>query len=73
MSAQNPFAKSIEGRVYNEKGDVAATHVLNTTQKSATITDVNGFFTISASLNDTLVISAIQFKKKTIVITQSVL
>lgn len=73
LSAQNPFTKSIEGRVYNEKGDVAATHVLNITQKSATITDLNGFFTISAALNDTLVISAVQFKKKTIVVTASVL
>jgi len=65
--------KKIEGRVYSKDGDVAATHVMNMTKKSATITDVNGYFTITAQLNDTLVFSAVQFKKKTMVVTKSVL
>ncbi len=73
LSAQTLFTKQIEGRVYSESGDVAATHVLNITYDKASITDLNGFFSITANLNDTLVFSAIQFKKKTMVVTQNVL
>ena len=73
LSAQTLFTKQIEGKVYSESGDVAATHVLNITSDKASITDIDGFFSITAKLNDTLVFSAIQFKKKTMVVTQSVL
>ncbi|MGB5497725.1 MAG: hypothetical protein WBM77_02215 [Maribacter sp.] len=73
LSAQTLFYKQIEGRVYSEGGDVAATHVLNITSDKASITDLNGFFSITAKLNDTLVFSAIQFKRKTMVVTNSVI
>lgn len=59
--------------MYSTDGDVAATHVLNTTTKKATITDIDGFFTIQASLNDTLVFSAIQYKKKELIVTAAIL
>ncbi len=52
---------------------MAATHVLNTTTKRATITDLDGFFSIEANLNDTLVFSAVQYKKKELIITAEVL
>ena len=71
--AQSLFFKNIKGRVYSKDGDVAATHVKNVTTQRAAITDINGFFTISAKLNDTLLFSAVQFKKKQIVITTEVL
>lgn len=71
--AQSFFSKKIEGRVYSKDGDVAATHVQNITTQRATITDISGFFAIPASLNDTLVFSAVQFKKKQIVITTEIL
>lgn len=73
LCAQSLFTKQIEGRVYSKSGDVAATHVLNISADKASITDLNGFFSITASLSDTLVFSAIQFKKKTMIVTQSVL
>ncbi len=73
LAAQTFFSKALEGRVYGTNGDVAATHVLNTTTNKATITDVDGFFNIQASLNDTLVFSAIQFKKKEIVVSASIM
>ncbi len=40
LSAQTLFTKQIEGRVYSESGDVAATHVLNITSDKASITDL---------------------------------
>lgn len=57
----------LEGRVTSDDGDVSATRVLNITKSRATITDNNGFFTIRVGLNDTLVFSATQFKKKKVV------
>ncbi len=64
---------SLNGRVYSESGDVSATHVLNTSTNRATITDADGFFDIDVRLNDTLVFSAVQYKKKEIVVTASIL
>ncbi len=72
-SAQTFFSKKLQGKVYSTDGDVAATHVLNTTTKKATITDLDGFFSIQANLNDTLVFSAVQYKKKELIITAVIL
>lgn len=47
--------------------------MLNTTTRKATITDINGFFSITASLNDTLVFSAVQYKKKELTVTLDIL
>ncbi|WP_149277385.1 carboxypeptidase-like regulatory domain-containing protein [Pareuzebyella sediminis] len=73
VRSQDFFSDKLQGRVYSADGDVAATHVLNTTTQRATITDSNGFFEISAKLNDTLVFSAVQYKRKEIVVTISIL
>tara|TARA_R110002051_G_scaffold43769_1_gene89321 strand:+ start:7162 stop:7935 length:774 start_codon:yes stop_codon:yes gene_type:complete len=71
--AQIGESKNLEGKVYSDDGDVAATHVLNLTTKRATITDVNGFFTISVNMLDTLEFSAIQYKKKIVVVSTAIL
>ncbi|SIS94981.1 CarboxypepD_reg-like domain-containing protein [Zobellia uliginosa] len=66
-------SETLEGRVYSDNNDVSGTHVLNTTTNRATITDANGFFDIVVRLNDTLVFSAVQYKRKEIVVSESVL
>lgn len=71
--AQGVTEKKMEGKVYSKDGDVAATHVLNVSSRKAVITDIDGFFAINVSLNDTLVFSAVQFKKKQVVITAEML
>ncbi len=73
VRSQDFFSDKLEGRVYSEDDDVAATHVLNMTTQRATITDISGFFSIPVSLNDTLVFSAVQYKRKEIVVTLSML
>ncbi|SDM91175.1 carboxypeptidase-like regulatory domain-containing protein [Kriegella aquimaris] len=73
VEAQTLFTNQLEGRVYSKDGDVAATHVLNTTSKKAAITDINGFFSITAHLSDTLVFSAVQYKRRSIVVTSEIL
>lgn len=72
ITAQD-FSKTLEGKVYSKDGDVAATHVLNTTTKKAAITDINGYFTIVVRLNDTLVFSAVQYERKEIVVHAAIL
>ncbi len=71
--AQNPFSKEINGVVVSKNKDVAAIHVQNISTKKATITDLNGYFTINANVNDTLVISAVQFKTKQLVVNTNML
>ncbi|WP_430906281.1 carboxypeptidase-like regulatory domain-containing protein [Maribacter sp. 2-571] len=73
LGAQTFEPQELKGRVYSVDGDVAATHVLNMTSKKAAITDIDGFFSITAKWNDTVVFSAVQYKKKQIVITLSML
>ncbi|WP_299436387.1 carboxypeptidase-like regulatory domain-containing protein [uncultured Maribacter sp.] len=71
--AQTLFSKEIQGKVVAKDEDVAAVHVQNISTKRATITDLNGYFTIKATVNDTLVISAVQFKRKEIVVSTDML
>ncbi len=73
LSAQTLFFEKIRGVVQSKDGDVSATHVLNITAKRAAITDAKGFFNIAARLNDTLVFSAVQYKRKEIIITNKIL
>lgn len=73
LVAQTNQTKRLEGRVTSNDGDVAATHVLNLSTKRATITDINGYFALQVNLLDTLEFSAVQYKKKTIVVSAAIL
>lgn len=72
LSAQD-YSTEIEGRVFSKDGDVAAIHVSNISKNRGTITDANGFFDISVKLNDTLVFSAVQFKRKEVIVSLEIL
>ena len=63
----------IEGRVFSTDGDVAAVHVSNITTNRGTITDVSGYFEIRAGLYDTLVFSAIQYKRVEVLVSPAIL
>tara|TARA_R110002167_G_scaffold121556_3_gene299846 strand:- start:1439 stop:2305 length:867 start_codon:yes stop_codon:yes gene_type:complete len=60
----------LEGRVYSGDGDVSGTHVINKRSQKATITDANGYFTISVQLRDSLLFSAVQYKRNTVTISE---
>ena len=63
----------IEGTVYNDNSySIEGVHVLNITSNEATITDSDGNFKIFVNLNDELIFSAIQFKRKIIIIDKDV-
>ncbi len=73
VNSQTFFSHSLEGKVVSETKDVADVHVLNITTKKATITNAYGYFSIPIKLNDTILFSAVQFKKKQLVVTASIL
>ncbi|MEX0313781.1 MAG: carboxypeptidase-like regulatory domain-containing protein [Allomuricauda sp.] len=62
--AQTQTEKELKGRVYSVNKDVVGVVVQNINSTKAVITDVNGNFSIPVRLNDTLVFSAVQFKRK---------
>ncbi len=58
----------IKGKV-TASSDIDRIHVINKTANKFTITNDDGEFRISASLNDTILISAIQYKPIDILVT----
>ena len=71
--AQSIFSDKLEGQVTSEGQGIADVHVMNTSRNRATITNANGDFSISANLNDTILFSAVQYKKKTVVVSSAML
>ena len=71
--SQNNNDKFIEGIVYNDNSySIEGVHVLNITSNEATITNSEGNFKILVKLNDELIFSAIQFKRKKITMNQDI-
>lgn len=73
LGAQTLFSRDLDGKVTNEGNGVADVHVLNTSAGKATISDENGDFSIPARINDTLLFSAVQFKRKLLVVSHAML
>ena len=73
MGAQTFFSSVLEGKVQSTDKDLADVYVMNLTAKKATITDINGYFSIVAGLNDTLVFTALQYKRKELVVSMEML
>jgi len=63
----------VNGKIYAQNNDLENVTIYNSSSNKGTITNVNGEFTIKVTLNDVLEISALQFKKGSIKITEEVL
>lgn len=63
--------KQLKGKVIAKDKDVTGVVVQNITTEKATITDVYGSFIIQVAINDTLVFSAVQFRRKVVPITSA--
>ena len=72
-SAQNVFFYKLEGKVINSNKGIADVHVMNTSSNRATITDEEGLFSIATRLNDTILFSAVQYKRVNLVVTRAML
>ncbi|MEZ4811771.1 MAG: hypothetical protein R2819_15550 [Allomuricauda sp.] len=67
---QNGGVKELKGRVEAEGEDIVGVVVQNISSELAVITDMEGNFSIRVQLNDTLVFSAVQFKRKMLLVNQ---
>lgn len=73
VQSQSVNRVEIEGKVFSKNNEVESVTVFNTSSNNGTITNENGEFTIEVALNDVLQISALQFKKGSIVIDEKIL
>ena len=64
--------KDISGKIV-AKGDVDGIHIINKTATKFTISDDKGAFVIPAKLNDTIIVSGIQYKPKEFVISDIIM
>jgi hypothetical protein len=73
-AVQFGFSQSteIEGRV-KASSDIDRIHIINKTANKFTVTNDNGEFEITASANDTILISAIQYKPLEVIITPQII
>ena len=69
--AQTVYTHDLKGRVVNGEEGIVDVHVMNTSRKTATITNEGGYFSIDVGINDTLLFSAVQFKRMSLVINQA--
>ena len=61
--------QNLSGKIIAE-GDVEGIHVLNKTSVKYTVSNASGNFNILAKVNDTLVLSALKYQLKEVVVTQ---
>ena len=61
----------INGKITNNTSDIEGIHVLNLTSLIATITKKDGTFQIRGQVNDTILISSIQYRTQKIILTQN--
>lgn len=73
--AQISWSQNIEvhGEIVSEVSDLENITIYNSTSKNGTITNKEGAFVIEVKLNDVLKISALTFKKVTIIINDEIL
>ena len=64
--------RELLGQVIADDKNVADVHVMNTSLGKATITNESGRFRLSVRLGDTLLFYAIQFRRRSFIITQEI-
>ncbi|MBT8290239.1 MAG: hypothetical protein KJO93_05350 [Muriicola sp.] len=73
LSGQSYFNFQLEGQTRFEGKGVPDVHIMNITAGEATISNQNGRFAISVTMGDTLLFSAVQYQRKSLVISASIL
>lgn len=66
--AQDTEHKKINGVLNSSSGEVSGIHIVNVSSHFATISDEYGYFSVTAKINDTLVITGIGYQKKELVV-----
>ncbi|MDC6365997.1 MULTISPECIES: hypothetical protein [Flavobacteriaceae] len=70
VKAQEVTVKQLNGQVVAQGKDVVGVVIQNSTSQQAVITDIDGNFSITVQLNDTLVFSAVHFRKKVLPVNE---
>lgn len=73
LCSQDFFSGPIDGKVLLGNRSIPDVHVMNVSAKRATITNALGNFSINASIGDSLVFSAVQLQRKTLVVTAEIM
>ena len=71
--AQDVSRVQVEGRVIANDNEVENVTIFNTSSNLGTITDADGKFSISVGANDVLEISALQFEKMNVIISEDII
>lgn len=71
--AQDLERIQVNGKIVVESGDIEGVTVFNASSNKGAITDFNGAFKIEVGINDRVEISALQFKKFTVIIDEGVI
>jgi len=64
-------AKKINGKVTADSNELEGIYIINLKTEKATLTERGGYFSITASVGDTLMFSAVQFKALKVALTES--
>ena len=70
LFAQGNVAVECHGKVSADMTNLEGIYVINLKTENASITDSQGYFSIKASVGDTLLLSAVQFKSIKVILTQ---
>ncbi len=73
LYAQRQVPSTLRGKVTHEDLGITDVHVMNLSADRATITNDQGYFTLEARPGDTLLFSAVQFRRKSLVVSQTML
>lgn len=73
LSGQAKQRQELRGLIVEDTAAIADVHVLNLSALQATISDADGFFRIQAGLGDTLLFSAVRYKRTSLVVDAAVL
>jgi len=65
--------KSIKGKLLDRNINVVAANVVNNTDQTTTITNEDGEFEIEVALGDEVIFSSMQFKTRSVVITEEII
>ena len=73
LFAQEKARLEISGQIIVNNPDLSDVTVFNTSSNEGTITDEKGKFSLRVALNDRVEISALQFKKFSVVVNEEIL
>lgn len=68
--AQVPYITQLKGKVTTDFSVLEGVYVINKTTEKVSVTNQDGSFIIRASIGDTLLFSAMQFRETKILLTQ---